>query len=332
MSDARTSGSIKPDIESIYCLKALCAFFVVIIHSSMWGRDELMNLLIIAVPCFYVISGFFLYSGDRRKECAKAWKWMKKILFLYVALAVFYAAFFFIFKGNRYAIKTFCVCLFAGTMPSVHLWYLNSMWQALLLFCVLRWSRLWASWLIIPLLLVGSFWFCCVVPHCYPSADAWKYWRPLWALSLMGGGYCIARYRTSMLPPVIPVLIMVAGWLASYFLYPLGMFKPEGEIGISTAFRCCYLMIAVSVVSLCIRFPHCSFPVVSYIGKYHSANIYYYHVAVQCILLSFFSHFLGIDIQQFSPPLTFVLTLFVSILLVYASRLMCYSRRKMLRR
>jgi len=76
------SKTQKKDIPGLFALKALCALFVVIIHVPFIGKDTLAPIIRIAVPCFFMISGFFLYSGNAQAETTKAWKWAKKAFML----------------------------------------------------------------------------------------------------------------------------------------------------------------------------------------------------------------------------------------------------------
>ncbi len=68
------------------------AFFVVIIHVPLIGADYLMPLARCAVPFFYMISGYFLFSNDDQilesrliSNMKKWWKmWLTYILILIV--------------------------------------------------------------------------------------------------------------------------------------------------------------------------------------------------------------------------------------------------------
>ena len=68
--------------DGIYMLKALCAFFVVIYHVDFLYNTELKPITHIAVHVFYIISGFFLYTGYAKSEISKAKKWLKKNYFM----------------------------------------------------------------------------------------------------------------------------------------------------------------------------------------------------------------------------------------------------------
>lgn len=134
--DAPTVSPSLPEIPSLHCLKTLCALFVVIIHSRMIGRDGLMPAIVVAVPCFYAISGYFLYTGNRQKEIGRARRWIVKILLITALTNMAYLAFFHLLD-RHYAWRELAFNIFSGSVISVHLWYLSALWQALLLFLLI---------------------------------------------------------------------------------------------------------------------------------------------------------------------------------------------------
>lgn len=89
-SSSPHNSNKRAEIPPLYALKALCALFVVIIHTNMIGKEALSPLVRIAVPVFYIITGYFLYTGNAENECAKAWKWTKKAFFLALGLNIIY--------------------------------------------------------------------------------------------------------------------------------------------------------------------------------------------------------------------------------------------------
>lgn len=92
--NAQSDG--RKEIPSLYVLKALCALFVVMIHTDFVGKAYLSPVIRIAVPCFYILSGYFLYAGNAQKECSRAWRWVKKAFLLAVCLDVIGGASFFL--------------------------------------------------------------------------------------------------------------------------------------------------------------------------------------------------------------------------------------------
>lgn len=50
---------MKKAVPLIYSLKTLCAFAVVALHSDLYYKSLVIPLLRIAVPVFFIISGYF---------------------------------------------------------------------------------------------------------------------------------------------------------------------------------------------------------------------------------------------------------------------------------
>lgn len=313
----------KADIDSLHCLKALCAFLVVMIHSSAWGRDEMMFLLKAAVPCFYAISGFFLYSGEVGRECAKAWRWGKKIVYLHVFLSLLYLGFHYLCNGSLfeyfgqvYSLKKLILLILTGFVPSVHLWYLASMWQALLLFVALRRLRCWGIAAVFLIMCADALFFSQGIAYCHLSFLEWQYCRPLWALALMGGGYTVARYQLYRIPAIVPLLLFAVCSACVYVYLPAGdIFCPGCRIMLALTLRLCYLLMAAGLLTLCVKYPRFSIPFVARIGKDHSADIYYYHVIVKWCVLYLSAAYAGICLDRWSPPFTFLFSLLLSVLI-----------------
>lgn len=288
----------KQSIESLYGLKALCAFFVVMIHSSMYGRDEILFFLKIAVPCFYAISGYFLYAGEAQKEISRAWRWTKKILLLYLFLVLLYLPISVFIQGTVYSAKILMCGIAFGFSPSVHLWYLSALWQALVVFYLLRRIRCWSPLIVIASLVGGAY-----MAGVYMFAF-------LTALSLVGGGYFAAKYGIARLAPALLGAVFFVCMTIVYFSHQGTSFE------MSLLAKSGYWFAALCLLALCVRFPHFSLPWLSYIGKFHSGNIYYYHMALKDWIADACLLCFGLQIQAFSPPITYVVTLLFSILLM----------------
>lgn len=124
-------------IPSLYALKAICAFFVVAIHCGNWGKEYLMPIFTVAVPCFFAISGYFLYTGDTEKEIQHAWKWFRKIILITLSTNLFYYLFNSALEYS-YSPRELLINIITGSQISAPLWYLTSLWEALLTFILIR--------------------------------------------------------------------------------------------------------------------------------------------------------------------------------------------------
>lgn len=64
----RDVDSPKKEYLSLYCLKALCALMVVIIHLGIYEKESIMFMLRCAVPCFLLSADISSIRGKRRKK------------------------------------------------------------------------------------------------------------------------------------------------------------------------------------------------------------------------------------------------------------------------
>lgn len=118
-------------------LKAICAFMVVCIHKSfIFAEEEIRVICRIAVPIFFMISGFF-YEELKRKNKIK--EQILKIFKLFVFFSIFYALYLIIRNAcNGIEIKDylssvfttgnlFCLLLFNYHPLTVLAWYLSAL-------------------------------------------------------------------------------------------------------------------------------------------------------------------------------------------------------------
>lgn len=82
---------------SIDSLKILCALLVVFIHTNFAYQGYILPLARCAVPCFFIISGFFLYDGT--KIGIKRLRKSIKHIFLIIIWSTFL---FFVIKESLY--------------------------------------------------------------------------------------------------------------------------------------------------------------------------------------------------------------------------------------
>ncbi len=135
-------------------LKAMCSFMVICIHTPFPGLlgDIFIPLTRIAVPLFFMITGYF-YSST--KEHKKEKKQMIKILKLFVSANLLYFFWFLIkviINGNSIitCIKEMCnlktisdFLLFNESPFQGHLWYLGAILYVLLIVFIFekKWNR-----------------------------------------------------------------------------------------------------------------------------------------------------------------------------------------------
>lgn len=120
--------------KGIDLVKVLMAFVVVSIHTTEW---PLLGIREVAVPYFFLVSGFFLFgkmTGDRATDLAAIRSWTLKILRLYLIWTAIYLPFtVFGFIRDSLSLKQ-CLMLFGRNLLFVGenymswpLWYLLAM-------------------------------------------------------------------------------------------------------------------------------------------------------------------------------------------------------------
>lgn len=135
----------RKSISSLYVLKAICAFLVVIIHFPMKYGYYFYPIVRIAVPCFFMISGYFLYSDNREKLISNLKRALRKTLQVTIWAYAFYLlveALITLLVGNKISYGlgldriescSWLTLIVAGPQIGVgHLWYLVAYVETLL--------------------------------------------------------------------------------------------------------------------------------------------------------------------------------------------------------
>lgn len=271
-------------IESLYLLKALCAFLVVVIHCNMWGKSALQPIMGIATPCFLCITGYFLYSGEKAAEQQKAIRWAKKAFMLSLAINAVYLLQQLKDGASvaEYTTAEQLPILITGTAFSLHLWYLSAMWMGLLLFYLLRRS---APAIIIytPLLYLWSHicykWGTVIFPDCTEQQLFIMRCNGLIVgLPFLCTGYLLAKYRQRFAAAwQVPLCFT----LSLFFLFNSAAICCFLHLQTYGWLHFCSLYIFIcSLMLLCVRYRNMRIPMLNTIGRCHSANIYFFHILV----------------------------------------------------
>lgn len=266
--------------DGIYALKAICAFFVVIYHVPFWKNSQLIPISNIAVPVFYMISGFFLFTGDAKNEISKAKKWIKKVIIWTVALNILYFIFVRQFKTEISLFDIICI-LFQGGVVSPPLWYMTALWEALLVFIIAR--QILPKKLLSLLITISPLAFllslatwrynCCIFNNSINSR--WfSYSFITVAIPCISLGYIIGAHKKGLSHfhrwGILTLLCIILAYVEHYTL--------EGKLSsgyyLSTLpLSFCMLMFAInSKAHLC--------RILVAIGQRDSAYIYYFHMLV----------------------------------------------------
>ncbi|MCM1041759.1 MAG: acyltransferase [Bacteroides sp.] len=165
------------EIQGLQVLKLICAFFVVNIHLAWDWKYVLLPVSRIAVPVFFMISGYFMLNKEGVLQGKKVKKMLFKILWMtFAANLVYMVADIWLDPWRSRALGelyTWIRLVLIGDHFSCAFWYLNAYIQALaiiFLFIKLkaeRWLYLW-----IP---VGLFFNFILGKYCifdYPLSNA----------------------------------------------------------------------------------------------------------------------------------------------------------------
>lgn len=150
-------SSPKP-VHSLYVLKAAGAFAVVMLHTSFILKIPLLPLLRLAVPLFFMITGYFLWSADRTQTLRRIRRTAVKIFWITLLANAVYASFL-LLRGEPIdcSWRAMLRLLLYGDNFCGQLWYMNACIEALLiigLFVKLQQER-WLFRFMPVLLLLG---------------------------------------------------------------------------------------------------------------------------------------------------------------------------------
>ena len=158
---------MKERCYSLDVLKFVCAILVVILHTNFKYHDAFLPITRCAVPCFLLISGFFLYSDEKtaigQERLVRNIKHIFHIMLwstlLYASVKVGMS----ILHGES-ALPSmrqwFNFIVFNDNPFGFHLWYLGAYLYVLVIMLVVDKHRLWKPLMwATPLLLLGDLLF-----------------------------------------------------------------------------------------------------------------------------------------------------------------------------
>lgn len=123
------------DIPALNLLKLICAFMVVGIHIDFILNPYVKFLYRIAVPVFYIISGYFIVDQTGKLSMLRLKKTVVKVVKLIVISNLVYYAFFAL-VSHRFSYPLLPTIIEGKTICGA-LWYLNSYLECLLVMILL---------------------------------------------------------------------------------------------------------------------------------------------------------------------------------------------------
>ena len=321
-------------VHSLYLCKALMAFLVVLRHTTLWCREELLPLITIATPTFFCITGYFLFSASQERELSKATRWAKKGLILCLSMNLIYLLHHICDKAYYHetytplmiwdavpfgdtAVGNFILNTFTGISYSYHLWYLSAFWVAMLLFYVLRRflpKLLYATPLLYAWSHVCNMWGKNFFPE---ASDA-----VLFVLRCNGLGVALPFICTGYLLAKHEQLLLRIRWIPLWVALGTALLFFHVDIVKACQFRLygwnhpvmVYTMVCLTLL-LCLRYKNARVPLLNGIGQQHSANIYYTHILIYTHLVRTEYHnedIAAIVVYLASIPLSYAIILAVA--------------------
>ena len=290
MSEANisTSQPKRPEpIYSLYVLKCLMAFLVVVSHVPFRvAGGYLFTLAQGSVVAFFLITGYFLYTPSSEGSYRRSLKSLKNGVITFIVVSFFYWLWLLPNNGNLMnSWEAFWAWISVGGAFSKHLWYLAAMVESLLVMAVIfRWGRLWMIWGFTPLFVFGllgsQYGFLLTqekLEYVYNVHTAISYGLPC-----MAGGYLIAKYEERLLRCRHWLYILMAGIVVAYVEFFL--FQEAGYTYASGAYFGSYLTATLFVLTGLQYKNFGKGSLAAKIGERYSGNIYYFHIAVATVI------------------------------------------------
>lgn len=285
---------MKREIQSLYVLKALSAFFVVLIHFPLSCQALITPVIRTAVPVFFIISGYFLVASDgsiSKDKVKRGIVKMIKYVLLYNCLFVVFNYLFYGYATVYDELKWLLATAVLASPFGYHLWYLTAYLQVLIYLYVAMYIKRKFMFQVAPFLyLVG------VVLMAWPGISILlgRNFMFLGIPCVLAGIY-LRRHESAIMSWFMPRRrkVLLAAFFLTYLEYALrlGASINYGDFGLLTLpFSCILFLFSIS-------FDKAVFPqwLVS-IGKKYSLDIFIYHVMVGALLLKveYFEQFTSI--------------------------------------
>ena len=126
---------------SLDILKFLCAVLVVLLHIKTPWTEYILPITRAAVPCFFIISGYFLYQEDEQ-SLQRIKRSFVKVGTILLWSSVLYALFKLITTSINISYRDIIDFVLFNVNPfGYHLWYLSAYMYVLVIFYILLVSR-----------------------------------------------------------------------------------------------------------------------------------------------------------------------------------------------
>lgn len=305
-------------IHSLYFIKGLCAFLVVACHTPL-NPDALYSEAInaVAVPIFFMITGYFLYHQDTDTMKQRISKSIKKVIPIIIILQLIYYPIAPISQSFSEGWISYLRLFLFGfhSFKTIHLWYLTALLEGLIfLYIYLKLFKGKYLIYLLPLalshLVLGRFSGIVGI-----GSDLFLYNAITYAIPFLALGAWVKEYENKLLSLnhwldyAIGIIILSHIdylTLKSYvFLVPLAL----------SLFMCCLSNKKMGENTY-----------ISTIGEKYAGNIYYFHLIV-AYTISDALDFWGLSsyYQDFGTFIVFVASLLLAYLIVRVQDKMGWS-------
>ncbi|MFR9603344.1 MAG: acyltransferase family protein [Rikenellaceae bacterium] len=283
---------------AIDSLKLLCAFLVITVHTAPSPTFDygatwtgwLTSLNKVAVPCFFMISGFFIYTPDRetmggrlRSTLSKVWRITLWSSAIYIIIHLFS---FGVEGFNKNALSRF---VFYNLPPfGVHLWYL---FAYIYLLGILRYANrkgvinklfITIPFLLLLSVLLGRYSFLIGHNHSMPIELTRNFFFAALPYFMLGAYLKTKRERIEKISRRAAIFVTLALVLLSaseLWVHTSVGLRTRGDFFVTTP------MLATSLLILFMKIPQRRDNIFSKIGRKDSLYIYIFHIAVIRMLL-----------------------------------------------
>lgn len=153
-------------IHNIDSLKFLCAVLVIFIHVHTPYQEYILPLTRCAVPCFFIISGYLIFTEDKQTLEAKLQRGIKKIfqILLWSTLLFAVVKFLYAIKNDDFSflnLKAVSKFILLNENPfGFHLWYIGAyLYTLVIVIFSVKVNRLNYVFYAIPFLLLTDLCF-----------------------------------------------------------------------------------------------------------------------------------------------------------------------------
>ena len=286
--------------NTLFVIETICAFLVIEIHAKLFFANDflteyLLNISRIAVPFFFVISGYFLWNPDKNAVHKKIVKRFRRNLSLLFWVLIFYICLNIMMNGWGQFVKNitpenlikfiilnwstpFCGC--------GHLWFLMALLYDYIIMSVVNSFNIYRIGYFFAVIVLAAVYIIELVSCLFHFSVSEIYLRNFFSLGfpLIMLGNLMGKYKDKMLSEISnnKGFILLKVFFASLFLLfcETLLFGNHMFVFLGTYLLCFFLML------FSMAYPKTRFkmPILVFSGKHCVKWIYIFHYAIILIL------------------------------------------------